>query len=127
MGKHLSIWLGGDDPNQAAVLLISLKVVVRQSHDVAPRHQGVEADRRPLKGDPDIRAPAFGFGDVDQDRLDWYGLSDRLGQRRRDAHLDVAPRQWIEEQVPKSAVELDRTRANFDGSLVDLTVAQAAR
>ena len=48
IGKCVPIRLGRDDPDQAPVLLVALKVVVGQSHHIAPRHQRFEADRRAL-------------------------------------------------------------------------------
>src|SRR5215213_315905 len=127
MGKCLSIRLGGNDPDQAAVLFVALEVVVSQSNDVAPRHQWFEADRRALEGDPDIRAPALRFGNVDQDRLGRDRFPDLFGQCRGEPRLDVATRQRIEEKIPQSGVQLEGTRSDLDGSLVDLTVAQSAR
>src|SRR5665811_2022247 len=35
----------GDDANQAAVLLVLLEIIIRQSHHIPPAHQRLHADR----------------------------------------------------------------------------------
>ncbi len=109
------------------MLLVALKVVVGQSHHIAPRHQRFEADRRALEFDPNIRAPALRFGDVDQDGLGRDGFSNLFGQCFREPRLDGASRELIEEEIPQPGVELECTRPDLNGPLVDVAVAQGPR
>ena len=82
-----------------------------------------EADRWRVKGDPDIRAPTLRFGDVDQDRLGRNRFSDLLGQCSGEPRLDLASYQGVEEEITQSGVELEGTRPDLNGPLVDLAVA----
>src|SRR5690242_2571005 len=68
-GDRFAVWRGGNDADQPAMLLEALEVVVTQANHLAPGHEASKADRRTLEPDPDVGAPAFWFGNIDQDGL----------------------------------------------------------
>ena len=130
-GDGIAIRRGGDDAHHAAMLLEPLEVVVAESDHLAPGHQAAEADRRPLEPDPDIGAPAFRLGNVDQDRLIRQRLAEQRFQPAGHAELDrPAPRRGVIERAD-AGIEIGCLGADLDRALVDLApverIRQAAR
>src|SRR5690606_15711812 len=58
---------GSDNADQAAMLFIAFEVIVTDSGDLEPGHQRSVTQWGVTKFHPDISAPAFRLGNVDQD------------------------------------------------------------
>src|SRR5215218_1390421 len=89
-GDGVAMRRGRDDSHHAAVFLETLEVVVAETDHLTPGHQAAKADWRLLEPDPDVGAPAFRFGNVDQDRLVRQGLAQDDFQPAGHTELDRA-------------------------------------
>ena len=106
------------------MLFVALEVVVAEADDLAPGHQGSEADRRRVEADPDVGPPLLRFGDVDQDRLGRDRSPEQVRQPGGQPELDVAAGGRVEVEVAEAGVELDGAGADLDRPLVDPALAE---
>src|SRR5947209_317588 len=55
--EQFTQWLGGDNADQTAVLLVAAEIVRLRADDLVPGHERGEADRRAVELHPDIGGP----------------------------------------------------------------------
>src|SRR5690606_24183817 len=110
---------GGDDANQAPVVLVAGQRGRVDAGSLQPGHFAAQTDRRVVEADGDVGAPLLRLGDVDQNIAIRQLDASCSRYATRNLLLQVTTARRVLEEVTQVVVERPGPRADLDGALMN--------